>query len=102
MKLMAVVSYTFSLIFWSSSTWSLENSIFSNDEVDNNEVDELIDLIIKKLNPTAITVKCDEINSLDGDMPNKTDEILVKSKPIKNLSKAKNLQKPDVWNNLPS
>lgn len=57
----------------------------------NNKINKFTNWIIKKLNITAIVIKNDEVDSLDSDRVNKTDKILVKSKNIKNLSKAKNL-----------
>lgn len=78
----------------------MENFILLGDRVANNKVDNFINCIIKKLDPIAIAVKNDEIGSFGSGKANKTDEILVKSKNIKYLSKAKNLQKPDISNNL--
>lgn len=74
----------------------MENSILSGNRVKNNKVDKVTNQIIKKLDLTAITVKNDEIGNLNSSRANKIDEILAKFKIIKNLLKAKNLQKLDI------
>lgn len=47
-------------------------------------------------------VKSDKVGSLSVNKANKTDEISAKSKLIRNMSKVKNWQRPNVQKNLPS
>ena len=87
----------------SSSTGSLENSTLSGDGVEDGQVDELINWIIRELDPTAIAVRNDKVESSGGGggRADGADEISAKSKTSKNFQRPKNLQRPDVWNNLP-
>ena len=47
----------------SSSIGSSQNLTLSDDGVEDGEVDELINWIIRELDPIAITVKNDEVDS---------------------------------------
>lgn len=53
-------------------------------------------MIIKELDLIIIAVKNDKICSLSGGKADKMDEILARFENIRNLLKAKNLQKPDI------
>lgn len=79
-----VVSYIPTLMIQNSSIELLENSALSNDGVKDNKVDKFINWIIKKLDLIVITVKNDEVGSLDSDIANKIDKISAKFKNIRN------------------
>lgn len=59
----------------------------------NNEANKLTKLIIKKLDLIIIKIKNDEVGSLNSDKTNKTIKILIQSKNIRKLSKAKKFAK---------
>lgn len=71
----------------SLSTRSLENLTLSDDAIENNEVDKLVNWIIKKLKLTAVAIKNDEVDKLSGSKANQTDRILAKPKNIRKLLK---------------
>lgn len=75
----------------------------SGDEIENNKVNKLINWIIKEFDLIANVIKNDEFDSLDNSIIEKTDKILAKSKKHQEIVKTqKKLQRPDIWNNLPT
>lgn len=82
--LVTVISYTSTPIFWSSSTGLLENLTLLDNKVEDNEFDELTNWIIKELDLTAIAIMNNKVSSLGDNKANKMDEILTKSKNIRN------------------
>lgn len=79
-----MITYTSILISWSSSNRLLKNLTLLDNKVEDNEVAKLINWIIKELDLIVIAVKNNKVSSLSDNKANKTDEILAKSKNIRN------------------